>query len=165
MYNLDKTIYVNLAASILNTSSISNDATISCKFHYLYLETDEHEQDLGAITKVLDIRVNNEPMKGWVQDEIYDDLLAYVNSELDFELMEKIEDGSEVDLPIDDDEEPKTVTSNHIQDIETDTASLEVYQCGCGYHMGFDISYLEQVESVVSAECPSCKNIIQTRDI
>lgn len=59
----------------------------------------------------------------------------------------------------------KSVTSNHIQDIETDKASLEVYECGCGYHMGFDASFLEQVEPVVTAECPSCKNLIQTIDI
>ena len=36
------------------------------------------------------------------------------------------------------------------------TAVLEVYECtGCGYHMGVDSIYLDQVGDV-KGECPSC---------
>jgi len=61
--------------------------------------------------------------------------------------------------------EPKLWSSNHVQDIETDKASFEVYECTCGYHMGFDASYLDQVDGNISAECPSCHNTIHTRTI
>lgn len=166
MNNLDikKTIYVNLSASALGVAGIDTEATISCEYDYFYKLPEACEQDFGATIKLLNIRVNDEPMKGWFQDEVYDVLLEYINGELSYELMLKMEDGTVVDLPIEDDE-PKTVTSNHIQDFESSMATLEVYQCGCGYHMGFDTSYLEFVEAVVSAECPSCKNIIQTEEI
>jgi len=47
-------------------------------------------------------------------------------------------------------------SSNLIESIETSKTSLEVYECACGYHMGIDSSYLEQVEEDTSLECPSC---------
>lgn len=41
---------------------------------------------------------------------------------------------------------------------------LEVYECECGFHIGLDATYLEQVEEVV-IECPSCGSIIDTGEI
>ena len=39
---------------------------------------------------------------------------------------------------------------------DPDKYELEVVECTCGYHMGIDASYLEQV-GAVEATCPSCK--------
>lgn len=40
-----------------------------------------------------------------------------------------------------------------------DTASLEVYECECGFHIGIDSSYLEQV-AAVTFRCPSCNELM-----
>ena len=32
-----------------------------------------------------------------------------------------------------------------IETVETDKCSLSVYECDCGFHLGIDTSYLEQV--------------------
>ena len=46
--------------------------------------------------------------------------------------------------------------SKLVENIETNKVCLEVYECTCGYHMGIDSSYLEQVDENISLECPSC---------
>jgi len=38
---------------------------------------------------------------------------------------------------------------------------LEVLECECGYHMGVDSTYLEQVGDFVT-DCPSCGITIDT---
>lgn len=47
-----------------------------------------------------------------------------------------------------------------LSSIETNEYSLNVYQCKCGFHIGLDVSYLEQVGDIV-LNCPSCKELIQ----
>ena len=44
-----------------------------------------------------------------------------------------------------------------LKSIETDQYSLQVYECGCGFHIGIDASYLDQVGDV-TLKCPSCNN-------
>ena len=39
--------------------------------------------------------------------------------------------------------------------LNNDVVTLEVYECDCGYHAGFDSSYLEQVGDIKFL-CPSC---------
>ena len=51
--------------------------------------------------------------------------------------------------------------SKYIGDVSTDTVSLEVYECKCGFHMGLDSTYIDQVGSIV-IECPSCQSMIDT---
>ena len=34
--------------------------------------------------------------------------------------------------------------------------SIEVYECECGYHIGIDSTFLEQVGDI-KTKCPSCK--------
>ncbi len=43
--------------------------------------------------------------------------------------------------------------------IETEEYSLEVIECDCGFHIGLDATYLEQV-GPIDVKCPSCKEII-----
>ena len=43
-----------------------------------------------------------------------------------------------------------------IGEISTERFELEVYECNCGFHIGIDSSYLEQVEDTVQIECPAC---------
>ncbi len=42
-----------------------------------------------------------------------------------------------------------------IDTINIDGVKLEVYKCSCGYHMGVDTIYLDQVGST-NVECPAC---------
>ncbi len=51
-----------------------------------------------------------------------------------------------------------------LKDIETEEYNMEVYECECGFHVGIDYSYLEQVGSVV-IKCPneSCNNEITVK--
>ena len=47
---------------------------------------------------------------------------------------------------------------------EVSGTMLEVYMCDyCGFHVGFDSSYLEQVDEI-QFECPSCGEVIDTFD-
>ena len=48
-----------------------------------------------------------------------------------------------------------------LQSVENDTVQLEVIQCDCGFHMGIDASYLDQVEDVIIT-CPVCDSVIDT---
>jgi len=41
---------------------------------------------------------------------------------------------------------------------------LTVYECDCGFHLGLDGTYLDQVNEI-SISCPSCGNIIDTGKI
>ena len=50
-----------------------------------------------------------------------------------------------------------------IESIETDKVSMEIYECECGYHMGVDSSFLEQVSHIASI-CPSCEKEITISD-
>ena len=50
-----------------------------------------------------------------------------------------------------------------IECISSDKVELEVYECECGFHMGFDSSYLEQVDSVQTI-CPSCDKVFDIKD-
>jgi len=46
---------------------------------------------------------------------------------------------------------------------ETDKYELEVFECNsCGFHIGLDVSYLEQVSSTISLPCPSCGTELTT---
>lgn len=48
-----------------------------------------------------------------------------------------------------------------IESVETDKVQLEVYECECGFHIGLDFTFIDQVEDI-SIECPSCKAKIET---
>jgi hypothetical protein len=49
----------------------------------------------------------------------------------------------------------------YIETVSTDTVELEVIECGCGYHMGIDGTYLDQVGDL-KFECPVCQATIDT---
>jgi len=38
---------------------------------------------------------------------------------------------------------------------------LDVIECRCGFHIGLDISYIDQVDEI-RITCPSCAHIIST---
>ena len=50
-----------------------------------------------------------------------------------------------------------------LESLTGEKSSIEVYECGCGYHMGVDASYLDRVENI-EACCPSCGSMISTAD-
>lgn len=49
----------------------------------------------------------------------------------------------------------------YIQAIENAKISMEIVECDCGYHMGFDATYLDQVGDTM-AICPACFKEITT---
>ena len=51
-----------------------------------------------------------------------------------------------------------------LESVENDTVQLEVIECDCGYHMGIDATYLDQVGDL-HIECPACHTPIHTEDI
>lgn len=48
-----------------------------------------------------------------------------------------------------------------LDSIETAQVQLEVIECDCGYHMGIDATYLDQVEDFIF-KCPSCGKQLDT---
>lgn len=50
----------------------------------------------------------------------------------------------------------------NIGDVQTERFTLEVYECTCGFHLGVDSTYLEQVGDV-SIICPSCNEYIRIK--
>jgi len=48
-----------------------------------------------------------------------------------------------------------------LQSLENSQVQLEVVECNCGYHMGIDVTYLDQVGDFKIA-CPACGDIIDT---
>lgn len=53
-------------------------------------------------------------------------------------------------------EDPK-----HICDVENEKCVLEVWECGCGFHLGLDASYLDQIGDL-EVPCPNCGNMVKT---
>lgn len=41
---------------------------------------------------------------------------------------------------------------------------LDIYECDCGFHIGLDSTYLDQVDSI-KMKCPSCQIGINTAEI
>jgi len=48
-----------------------------------------------------------------------------------------------------------------IDQIETDKYVLTIYECSCGFHIGIDTSYLDQVDEVCIV-CPACSETKKT---
>ena len=48
-----------------------------------------------------------------------------------------------------------------VEEGEIGRATLEVYECTCGFYLGLDASYLEQV-GPVTVPCPNCDAPIQS---
>ena len=53
--------------------------------------------------------------------------------------------------------------SKIIEFVKTDKVELSVYECECGFHLGIDSTYLEQVEEI-KINCPSCNIILETSE-
>lgn len=54
--------------------------------------------------------------------------------------------------------------SKYIESIDTDKVELEVYECDCGFHLGIDATYLEQVSDCVKIKCPACGATIEAEE-
>ena len=48
--------------------------------------------------------------------------------------------------------------------VRNDLVTLEVIECDCGFHLGLDSTYLEQV-GPITIECPVCGNVLSSIDI
>lgn len=48
-----------------------------------------------------------------------------------------------------------------LRSAETDEYILEVIECDCGFHIGLDASYLDQIGDI-TIDCPSCGEEIDT---
>ena len=45
--------------------------------------------------------------------------------------------------------------------VDIKKCSIDVVECDCGYHLGLDASYLDQVGDFIT-ECPACQAKIDT---
>lgn len=50
-----------------------------------------------------------------------------------------------------------------LNSIETDQYSLEVYECQCGFHIGLDFTYIDQIGDIC-VFCPNCAESICTNE-
>ena len=48
-----------------------------------------------------------------------------------------------------------------LDSVENDKVQLEVIECECGFHLGLDATYLDQVADIVM-HCPACGIEIDT---
>ena len=51
-----------------------------------------------------------------------------------------------------------------LEPAENEVYSLEVIECNCGFHIGLDYTYLDQVADIIIA-CPNCRDLIETDKI
>ena len=51
-----------------------------------------------------------------------------------------------------------------LNSVETDQVSLEIVECDCGFHLGLDATYLDQVCDFW-IKCPSCNASINTAEV
>jgi hypothetical protein len=51
-----------------------------------------------------------------------------------------------------------------LQSCETQEYSLEVMECDCGFHIGFDATFMDQIGDF-AFDCPSCGKCIETTKI
>jgi len=47
---------------------------------------------------------------------------------------------------------------------ETEQYSLCVFECDCGFHLGLDASYLDQIGDL-QVKCPSCGELFDTSEV
>lgn len=53
--------------------------------------------------------------------------------------------------------------AKYIESVTTDKVELEIYECSCGFHLGIDATYIDQVDDC-SFVCPSCGETISTEE-
>lgn len=46
--------------------------------------------------------------------------------------------------------------AKYLELISSDIVELSVFECECGFHLGLDATYLDQVDGVITIDCPSC---------
>ena len=51
-----------------------------------------------------------------------------------------------------------------LEPISTDQVELEVAECECGFHIGLDATFMEQVSDFV-IQCPSCSATLDTAKV
>ncbi len=56
------------------------------------------------------------------------------------------------------------ITMEELESAITEKYRLMVIECACSFHIGLDISYLEQVGEII-VNCPSCNEVINTEKI
>lgn len=48
--------------------------------------------------------------------------------------------------------------------VSIDKCEIDIVECDYGYHIGLDVTYLDQVGDFI-AKCPACNKMIKTEDI
>ena len=51
-----------------------------------------------------------------------------------------------------------------LDSIENGQVQLEIVECDCGFHLGLDYTYIDQVEDI-HIKCPSCGKLIKTEEV
>ena len=53
---------------------------------------------------------------------------------------------------------------NWVCDFENEFCTMDIYKCSCGFHIGLDSTYIDQI-SEIEIECPNCNKMIATHEI
>jgi hypothetical protein len=48
--------------------------------------------------------------------------------------------------------------------VNIEKCEIDIIECDCGYHLGVDLTYLDQVGDF-KTKCPSCNTVIDTKKI
>ena len=144
---------VNVLIRLFETTVIGSEATSECRIKTL----SDAKALIGEVVEVLD---NDETSAfsglviGASKNDI-DGILVSVNDQDDntWDIEARYIVSSET--------VSNSSTAVFIESLQGDTATIEVVECTCGYHMGIDSSFLDQV-SDFKASCPSCGAIINT---
>lgn len=51
-----------------------------------------------------------------------------------------------------------------LKSVDDGQIEMEIFECQCGYHLGVDSTYLQQVDDIRTA-CPSCDRIIDSQSL
>lgn len=98
-----KSLKLNIEVQVkdvnFTSGGIDEDAILHFTYNYSYPDYEDHEVDLGATTSIDNILVNEESIKNWFVDEIYDELLQFVYKELDYSTILSLNDGDKITLP------------------------------------------------------------------
>ncbi len=55
------------------------------------------------------------------------------------------------------------IVAKNIGEASSDVFLLDVFECECGFHVGLDATYLEQVGQI-NMDCPACHEVIHIEE-
>jgi hypothetical protein len=51
-----------------------------------------------------------------------------------------------------------------LKSVSTEQYELEVFECDCGFHLGLDFTYMDQIDDF-TINCPCCNRVFDTKKL